>query len=347
MSQASFIAKNEATWQRFEALLDDLDAKHSVLPAQDFPALYRALCQHLSIARHRGYSAQVIDRLNPLVERGHAALYGSRRGGWRPILQYLGGGFARDVRREWRLVLVAALIFYGPYLALMLWLHFEPQWAYHVLGDQMAAQMESMYGSSEAMHETRESDSNFLMFGFYIYNNIGIALRTFGAGAVLGIGAIFALFYNGVVIGAVSGHLTNLGLSDNFWTFVIGHGSFELNAIVLAGAAGLKLGFAPIWPGRKTRVRALRDTAHDSLGLVAGFFMMLVIAAFIEAFWSPKPMASEIKYAVGAGLWLFVFGYFIFAGRRSKVVGAGSGNVNEPTHDRLSGPTDGGADGSR
>lgn len=246
MSQASFVAKNESTWQRFEALLEDLDSPHPVLVANDFPELYRALCQHLSIARHRGYSAQVIDRLNPLVERGHAMLYGSRTGGWHPILQYLGGGFARDVRRDWRLVLAAGLIFYGPFLAMMLWLYFEPQWAYHVLGDEMATQMEAMYANSEATRAARESDSNFMMFGYYIYNNIGIALRTFGAGAVLGLGSIFALFYNGVVLGTVSIHLSNLGLGENFWTFVIGHGSFELNAIVLAGAAGLKLGLSLI-----------------------------------------------------------------------------------------------------
>src|SRR5699024_2946756 len=134
-------------------------------------------------------------------------------------------------------------------------LHFQPDWAYHVLGDAMLSKMEEMYASAQAMHEARQSDSNFMMFGFYIRNNVGIALRTFGAGAVLGVGAIFALFYNGMVLGGVAAHLTNVGLGGNFWPFVIGHGSFELTAIVLAGQAGLKLGLAPVWPGRKTRLR--------------------------------------------------------------------------------------------
>jgi uncharacterized membrane protein SpoIIM required for sporulation len=181
--------------------------------------------------------------------------------------------------------------------------------------------MEAMYTSADAIEAERGSDSNFMMFGYYIYNNIGIALRTFASGLVLGVGAIFALFYNGVVLGAVSGHLTNVGLGHNFWPFVIGHGSFELTAIVLAGQAGLKLGSAPIWPGRKSRMRALRDTAHDSLGLVAGFFTMLVIAAFIEAFWSSKPLSADIKYMVGGGLWVCVIGYLLFAGRVPKSFG--------------------------
>lgn len=318
MSQASFIEKHEPTWRRFEACLEELAAERSARPVDEFPQLYRALCQHLSIARHRGYSTQLIDRLNPLVERGHAALYGSRAGRWQPIWDYVGGGFARDVRRDWPLLLLATLLFYGPYLGMILWLHFQPEWAHHVLGDSMVRHMEQMYASSQSISGERESDSNFMMFGFYIYNNIGIALRTFAAGAVLGIGAMVVLLYNGVVLGAVSGHLSNVGLGPNFWPFVIGHGSFELTAIVLSAQAGFKLGFAPIWPGRKSRMRALKDTARESLGLVAGFFGMLVIAAFIEAFWSAKPLPSEVKYTVGALLWGFVLGYFLFAGRRPR-----------------------------
>ncbi|MFW5968114.1 MAG: stage II sporulation protein M [Persicimonas sp.] len=316
MSQARFVEKHASTWRRFETLLDELERDHPAQPAEPFPELYRTLCQHLSIARHRGYSATVVDRLNPLVERGHALLYGSRAGNWAPVWEYLAGGFARDVRRDWHLLAIAALLFVGPYVGMIAWLHFEPQWAYHILGDQMVTQMEEMYRSAEATRAERQSDSDLMMFGFYIYNNIGIALRTFGSGLLAGVGAFFILIYNGVVLGAVSGHLQNVGLGHNFWPFVVGHGSFELTAIVLAGQAGLKLGFAPIWPGRRSRLRALIEEARDSLGLVGGFFVMLVIAAFIEAFWSSAPLDDPVKYGVGAALWLFVIGYFLLAGRR-------------------------------
>jgi uncharacterized membrane protein SpoIIM required for sporulation len=316
MSQASFVDKNEPTWREFEELVHELEQDYPSVPADHFPRMYRTLCQHLSIARHRGYSAAVVGRLNPLVERGHALLYGSRTGRWQPLLDYIRGGFARDVRRDWPLLTLATLLFAGPFLGMMAWLSVEPDWAYHVLGDQMVTQMESMYSSSDAIESQRQADSNFMMFGFYIYNNVGIALRTFGSGAVAGLGALVALFYNGVVLGAVAGHLNNAGMGQNFWPFVIGHGSFELTAIVLAGMAGLKLGFAPIWPGRKSRLQALKDTARQSLGLVTGFFVMLVIAAFIEGFWSAAAVEDSVKYTVGAGLWAVVLLYFAFAGRR-------------------------------
>lgn len=318
MSQASFVRKNEETWADFEALLDEYEKDHPAVPAEQFPAMYRTLCQHLSIARHRGYSTAVVDRLNPLVERGHALLYGSRTGRWQPLLEYIRGGFARDVRKDWPLLALATFLFAAPFIGMMVWLELQPEWAYHVLGDEMISEMEAMYATSEAIQGERQADSNFMMFGYYIYNNVGIALRTFGSGAVAGLGALVALFYNGVILGAVSGHLNNVGLSHNFWPFVIGHGSFELTAIVLAGMAGLKLGFAPIWPGRKSRLQSLKDTARDSLGLVTGFFLMLVIAAFIEGFWSAQPTSDDVKYIVGAGLWAVVFSYFAFAGRTAN-----------------------------
>ncbi len=315
MSQASFVKKNAPLWHEFEHMLDDLDKDYPSFPVDDFPRLYRTLCQHLSIARHRGYSAALLARLNPLVERGHAALYGSRTGRWQPMLRYIRAGFARDVRANWRYLLISLFLFLAPAVGLFVWLHYEPQWAYHVLGDRMVTQMEKMYSSADAMKKARQADSNFMMFGYYIYHNIGIALRTFGSGAVAGVGAMVAVFYNGLILGAVAGHLSNVGEAHNLWPYVIGHSAFELTAIVLAGMTGLKLGFSPIWPGRKSRLQSLQDTARDSLGLVAGFFTMLVIAAFIEGFWSATATEPTVKYVVGAGLWTVVIGYFLLAGR--------------------------------
>jgi uncharacterized membrane protein SpoIIM required for sporulation len=123
--------------------------------------------------------------------------------------------------------------------------------------------------------------------------------------------------YNGALIGAVSGHLTNVGFTTPFFTFVIGHGSFELTAIVLAGAAGLKIGYALLVPGQLTRLQALQQSAQGAIELVYGVILMLLIAAFIEAFWSSNNLfAPWQKYTVGALLWALVLGYLLSSGRR-------------------------------
>jgi len=157
------------------------------------------------------------------------------------------------------------------------------------------------------------------MFGFYIYNNIGIAFKCFATGLFAGIGSLFMLAYNGLVLGGVSGHLTSLGYTETFYPFVVGHGSFELTAIVFSGAAGLKLGFALLSPGAYSRVKALQFAAADAINIMYGVFIMLLIAAFIEAFWSSSSiMPNPVKYAVGAALWGLVY-YYCFFYARSRV----------------------------
>ena len=163
----------------------------------------------------------------------------------------------------------------------------------------------------------RGSGDDWVMFGFYIMNNIGIAFQTFASGLLLGLGSLFFLLFNGLMIGGVAGHLTRIGYGEPFWSFVIGHGAFELTAIALAGAAGFKLGWALLAPGRLPRGEALRLAASKAIQLVCGVILFLLLAAFIEAFWSSTTFASpNIKYIVGAGLWVLVLSYLLLAGRR-------------------------------
>jgi uncharacterized membrane protein SpoIIM required for sporulation len=131
------------------------------------------------------------------------------------------------------------------------------------------------------------------------------------------LGAVFYLLFNGVQIGTVMGYLIYAGLSRNFFSFTVGHGSFELTAIVLCGAAGLRLGWGLIAPGQLRRADALRAAALEAVPLVAGAALMLVAAAAIEAFWSPRTeIPPTVKYWTGGTLWVVVLSYFIFLGRR-------------------------------
>src|SRR5690606_26373250 len=109
----------------------------------------------------------------------------------------------------------------------------------------------------------RNASSDWAMFGFYIDNNIGIGFRCFAGGLFLGLGSIFFIVYNGALIGAVGGFLTERGLAATFYSFVATHSSFELIAIVLSGAAGLRLGQALVMPGRLTRRASLVTATRE------------------------------------------------------------------------------------
>jgi uncharacterized membrane protein SpoIIM required for sporulation len=117
-------------------------------------------------------------------------------------------------------------------------------------------------------------------------------------------------------IGSIAGHLTRLDFVDTFYPFVVGHGAFELTAIVFSGAAGLKLGYSILNPGQFSRLNALRLAGRDAIPMLYGIVLMLIIAAFMEAFWSSNAsLAINVKYTVGAICWLLVLLYS-FSGKQ-------------------------------
>ena len=101
----------------------------------------------------------------------------------------------------------------------------------------------------------RTADTDWAMFGYYIRHNIGLAFQCFAGGLFAGVGSLFFLAFNGAFFGALAGYLTERGLASTFYSFVVTHAAFELTAIVLSGAAGLRLGHALLAPGRFTRSR--------------------------------------------------------------------------------------------
>jgi uncharacterized membrane protein SpoIIM required for sporulation len=325
MKQEQFEARHAPEWNAFAQWIDYAQlprpkrAKTSApFDETEVPARYRELCRQLAVARSRDYSLWLIDRLHRLTLDGHDLLYarGSSGSGW---LRWLAVGFAQSVRRHWRSVLASGLLFYGPYVALMLAIRLWPDFGYVVLPAEMLDKFEQMYGpATESLGRTRNAGSDVAMFGYYISHNVGIGFQTFGGGVFAGIGTIFALLYNGAFLGGVEAHVVNLGYAERFYSFVSGHSSFELTAIVLCGAAGLQLGWAIIAPGLLSRSEALKRAGRESIGIVAGAAMMFLIAAGIEAFWSPRDLPPNIKYGVGACNWVLVLGYFLLAGRRHE-----------------------------
>lgn len=316
MKQSWFEAQGEPLWRGHEELLGALERGGKHPRSAALPDEHARICAMLALARERRYTLGLIDRLEELALRGQRVLYAGRAEP-EPLLRGLLVRFPQAVRAHWALHALAFVLFVGPWLFAMMLVATRPELATMVVDPSVLTRMESMYDpGGEVQDGARTISDDVSMFGYYIWNNVGIALRTFGAGAALGVGSGLILFYNGLVIGAVSGHLTAVGLGHTFWPFVIGHGAFELTAIVIAGAAGLKLGWGLVAPGRLGRAAALRAGAKEALPLILGAGGMLIVAAGIEAFWSPsRVIPDQVKLGVGAALWAAVLGYLTLGGR--------------------------------
>lgn len=325
MKQELFEARFGAEWREFEDWIDGRrrkqagrDPAQDTVVAADMPRRYRRVCQHLALARDRGYGGDIVDRLHRMAVGGYHALYAQRAQPRSELLAFITSGFPRLVRRERRALAASALLFFGPLAGMIALLQYFPDLVYYFIAPDRLAGIERMYEpNAERLGRTPEADTAFYMLGVYIWNNIRIAFQTFAGGLLFGVGTLFFLLFNGFIIGAVAGHLTQAGYAETFWSFVSGHSALELTGIVLSGAAGLKLGMALVAPGRLSRTQALIAAARRGAGLIYGAAGMLLLAAFVEAFWSPlTEVPPPVKYGAGIALWFVVAVYFLQMGRR-------------------------------
>lgn len=312
MKQTPFEAAHQREWAEFEMFVEQ---ERGFDPAE-MPARFRRLCQALALAAQRCYSTDLVDRLNRLALRGHHALYANRRRESQAVLDFVVAGFPRLVRQEWRLVAAAAALFFGPLVGLTLLLQYFPDFVHYLLSPRQIANFHEMYDPANRRLGMREADTNVLMFGYYIWNNVRIGFQTFAGGMLAGVGTAWFLGSNGVILGAVAGYLTQAGFGQTFWSFVAGHSALELLAIALSGAAGFKLALAIIAPGNASRKAALVAAARPAVRIMYGAAVMFLAAAFVEAFWSPlTEFPFGVKIGVGVAFWLVLLAYFALAGR--------------------------------
>lgn len=355
MNKHRFVQSRQASWKQFESLLDKMVSsrgrKMTSVNVADFSRLLREVSGDLAVLRTHHADPVLIAYVNGLATRGHDRFYRTAPTAVRQFVDFVVSGFPRLFRANFGYFAVAALLFFGPLAITWAAVQNDPLLAFRIISAEQLESFDQMYGDRrpddmeaeeesenvdstpseseeaiEAEPENEESDEEALsggfgedraaMAGFYVQHNVGIALQCFARGILLGIGTTATLLYNGIVIGAVAGYVLSLGHTEKFLSFVVSHGSFELTAIAIAGGAGLMIGDAFVHPGQRTRLEALRVRGLEAVQIAGGAAVMLMIAALIEAFWSPSPIPAQVKYGVGAGLWCLVVMYLGLSGSR-------------------------------
>ncbi len=313
-TQDDFVAARKASWNELDRLLSS-----GPMTALDGPSisriasLYRALSTDLSRCRALRYTPDLAGYLDGLAARAHTALYGAAPLRMGALGRFFTHDFPRALRASWVFFAVASALFYVPFLAGGIVGYAAPDLATQILPSSSLESMRHMY--SEGFDAGRSEAVDSQMAGFYVYNNIGIAFRCFATGVLGGLGSLFFLVYNGLVMGLTVGYVAGGGYSRNILTFVCGHGPLELTAIVIAGAAGLRMGYALVDTGGLTRVGSLRAAAPLLARLVLGAAAMLALAAAIEGFWSPSSAPAPVKWTVSALITIALTLYFALAGR--------------------------------
>ncbi len=314
-TQDEFVSTRQARWDELDRYLATGGALHRLdgESIARFASLYRSLCTDLMRARGSGYAPSLVDYLDGLAARAHSALYGAKPIRLPTLWRYVMHEFPVALRQNHRFFWLSLALFCVP-CAIGLVLAFgSPESALHIVP---AGQLQGMVDAySTGFDDGRATGLDAGMAGFYVYNNIGIAFRCFATGILYGAGSIFFLVYNGLIIGTVTGYVSQAGFGGNILTFMCGHGPFELTAIIISGQAGLRMGYALIETGGRTRVGSLRLAAPDIARLIVGAAVMLLIAALVEGFWSPSAAPPLVKWVFAGAFTVLVAGFLLFAGR--------------------------------
>lgn len=313
-SQDEFVAARTRAWHELDALLGSGEGLHKA----DGPtisrtaALYRDLCTDLMRCRAARYAPDLTAYLDGLAARAHAALYGTQPFRLPDVAAFFTRDFPRALRANWRAFAISCALFFVPFLLGMLGASASAELAQKVLP---AGTLEGLAHMYEKGIDGRDVGTDAGMAGFYVLNNVGIAFRCFATGILYGTGSLFFLVYNGLVTGISVGYVMNVGHGGNIWTFMCGHAPFELVAIVIAGGAGLQMGYALVETGGLSRVGSLRRAAPSVARQILGAAAMLFIAAGLEGFWSPSSLPPQVKWAASGLFSILVVLYLALAGR--------------------------------
>jgi uncharacterized membrane protein SpoIIM required for sporulation len=320
MKKSGFLNERRPAWLRFEEVLIKAENQRArnltEQEVSEFSELFRSLCYDLATVRSRDWGSGLDRYLNDLVVRGHGAFYGSAPHRSGAIVQFLTVDFPRLLRKNAAYFWVSLVLFTAPFVTSWALVVNNPSLASRVYPGSVLAGAEEMYSQDLTDEDRPRMES--AMAGHYVYNNISIAFRCFALGIFLGLGTVYVLVFNGIALGTFAGYVIAQGHGENFLSFVVSHGSFELTAIVISGAAGLILGHGIVAPGRLSRAQSLRRRGLVAVQLVMGAGAMLAVAALIEAFWSPSALPPMVKYVGGGVLWMIVFAYLAFAGRNTR-----------------------------
>jgi uncharacterized membrane protein SpoIIM required for sporulation len=311
MKVSDLLQARRENWRELEQLCQDLEGRSQRVVAAPkgvrFAALYRAVCADLALADAYQLPPGTVQYLHHLVGRAHNQLYRSQTFTVSTWIRQLLVDVPQRLFTD-NYLRLSFCVFWGIFLLSVLMAYREPGYAEKVIGKEMITKLQDDFS------ETPQRHANTQMTGFYIFNNAGIGLRCFAFGLVFGVAGLYVTVFNAGLLGAVFGYMATTPQRDNFFHFVTAHGPFELTAVVLSAAAGMRMGFALIDTRGLTRLAALRQAAAEAVPTMAAAVVMFGLAALIEGLLSPSTAPYTVKALVAIMSTAMLMFYFVILG---------------------------------
>lgn len=307
-----YVAENRASWERLQQLATRAARSPRRLApgeSEELVGLYRSTSSQLSHVRGHFGDPALTHRLTQLVALANGAIYGGRDRAGRTVARFFSETFPAAVWHDRRFVTAAAALFAIPAVAVGTWIAaseraLDAGWPDGVRQAYLETDFEAYYSSEPAAQFATE----------VFINNVQVAILAFATGILLCVVTGFILAYNGAHLGLAAGLFHYSGRGEAFWGLILPHGLLELSAIVIAGGAGMALGWSIIAPGDRSRTAALADEGRRSVVIVTGLILAFGTAGAIEGFVTGTALPTVVRVGIGVlafgafALWILAYG---------------------------------------
>lgn len=322
MSSPRWTEKRRSYWERLEFLVKASGGKSvsSLSPGQlqELALLYRQTASDLATVREDPTNSTLARYLNQLLGRAHNLIYMGRKANRRGIWTFYKEDFPAIFRATFSDTMAAFLIFLAAGVASFLMGMGDPAFPRHLLGPRMIETIEKHQMWTHSIVTIKPLASSAILT-----NNLSVSFATFALGITAGVGTVYMMLVNGLLIGTISAACWREGMSLQLWSFVAAHGILELPAVFIAGGAGLGIARGLLFPGTLPRRESLVRAGAQSVRLVLGTIPLLLVAGFVEGFVSPTEVDPKFKFLLSSALGTLLVLYLL-SGRSTQRQAHGS-----------------------
>jgi len=317
MISTRWLEKRKPYWSKLETLLNQ-SAKSGLKSLtrselQELSLLYRQTAADLAAIREDRGSVHFARYVNQLLVRAHNTIYSGRRASPTAIFSFFWEIYPSTFRRNLKHCLLSALIFLVGGLVGAVLTYKNPDFKVKILGPQMVETIDRHQMWTHSIVGIKPLASSAIMT-----NNMSVSFTTFALGITAGVGTIYMMAFNGLLIGVIGMACGLSGMSLPLWSFVAPHGVLELPAIFIAGGAGLRIAQGLLFPGVLPRRESLARAGLEAVQLVLGTIPILIVAGVIEAFVSPTGLPIPLKFSMAGALFVLLLAYLFGLSHNSK-----------------------------
>jgi uncharacterized membrane protein SpoIIM required for sporulation len=314
-----FRQAHEADWERLENIVSRME-KRSIRSLSDedlleLPALYRTTLSSLSVARDTSLDRALITYLERLCTRAYFQIYGVQTPAWRQFTGFFARSWPDAVRAIWRETLFCIALTFGAALLAFLLIRSDPSWFYSMIPEGLADGRDpsatAEYLRSTLYNSPKDKDGWLGAFATFLFtHNSQIAIFSFALGFAFAVPTVLLILYNGLMLGAFYAVFAAKGLGPNVIAWLMIHGTTEIFAICISGAAGIRIGMAIAFPGRAARMDSAVEAGRTAAIAMAGTVIMLAVAGLLEGVGRQTINNDGLRALIGSAVLIGWLSYF-------------------------------------